>query len=183
MPKSVTFRLCCIAILSALSIVCNMYSITVTSDISISFTYIIAFLSGVFLGPIDGFAVGAIGDGIGCIIAPKGPYAPSVTLSSALMGVIFWTVFKLFRRLPFYLKIIIGYLLVFVVCSVLINSTTWYIMYSSKANYFDYLWSRNVFQIIIVAINCVLSCALYNPIKKIMSGFGLGVDKEKTKVE
>ena len=113
MSKSLTFRLCCIAILSALSIVCNMYSITVTPDISISFIYVVAFLSGVFLGPIDGFAVGAIGDGIGCIIAPKGPYAPSVTLSSALMGVLFWLVFKLFKNLPFYIKIVIDCLSVF----------------------------------------------------------------------
>ena len=183
MRKSVTFRLCCIAILSALSIVCNMYSITVTPDISISFTYIIGFLSGVFLGPVDAFAVGAIGDGIGCIIAPKGPYAPSVTLSSALMGVIFWAVFKLCKRLPFYVRIIIGYLLVFIVCSVLINSTTWYFMYSSKANYLYYLWSRNIFQIIVVAVNCALSCALYIPVRKVMSSFGLGIDKEKTKGE
>lgn len=183
MPKSVTFRLCCIAILSALSIVCNMYSITITADISISFIYVIGFISGVFLGPIDAFAVGAIGDGVGCIIAPKGPYAPSVTLSSALMGVLFWLVFKVLKRLPFYVKIIIGYLLVFVICSVLINSTTWYIMYGSKANYFYYLWTRNSLQIIVVIVNCALSCALYKPIKKVMSSFGLGVDKEITKGE
>lgn len=179
MRKSVTFRLCCIAILSALSIVCNMYSITITPDISISFTYVVAFLSGVFLGPIDGFAVGAIGDGIGCIIAPKGPYAVTVTISSALMGVLFWFIFRFCRKLPVYVRIVLGYLLVFVVCSVLINTTTWYFMYSSKANYFAYLFSRNVFQIIVVAVNCALTCALFMPISKVMSKFGFEVTSKK----
>ena len=172
MKKSITFRLCSIALLSALSIVCNMYSITVTPDISISFTYIIAFLSGVFLGPIEGFAVGAIGDGIGCIIAPKGPYAVTVTISSALMGVLFWIIFRYLKRIPVYFRIILGYVLVFFVCSVLINTTTWYFMYSSKSNYFVYLFSRNVFQLIVVAVNCALTCVLYRPLGKVMSNFG-----------
>lgn len=184
MRKSITFRLCCIAILSALSIVCNMYSITITADISISFTYIVGFLSGVFLGPIDGFAVGAIGDGIGCIIAPKGPYAPSVTISSALMGVLFWVIFRFCKRMPVYVRIVLGYLLVFFVCSVLINTTTWYFMYSSKSNYFAYLLSRNVFQIIVVAVNCVLTCILYRPLSVAMKKFGyVEQDKGEEKID
>ena len=173
MSKSRTFRLCSIALLSALSIVVNAYSINITNDISISFTYLVSFISGVFLGPIAGFSVGCIGDIIGCIIAPKGPYAITLTISCGLMGVLPWLVFKLFKKLPKYLKIVISFALVFLVCSVFINTSTWYVMYSSKSEYFAYLISRNSVQIWIVLINCIIMCALFTPIEKLLSRFGI----------
>lgn len=181
MLKSVTFRLCCVALLSALSIVCNVYSITITPQNSISFVYIVAFMSGVFLGPVEGFAVGAIGDVIGCIISPKGPYAISVTLSSALMGVLFWAIFKMCKKMPVYGRIILGYLLVFIVCSVLINTTTWYLIGSRESNYFVFLGTRNAFQSIIVAVNCLLTCLLYKSMSMIMGRFGFKPQTKKDK--
>lgn len=172
MSKSHTYRLCSIALLSALSIVFNAYSINILPDVSISFTYLISFISGVFLGPIEGFTVGVIGDLIGCVIAPKGPYAVTVTLSSGLLGVIPWIVFRFMNKLPKYVKIILSFVISFIICSVLINTTTWYIMYSSKAQYFEYLISRNTLQVCIVGVNCAIMCAIFTPIEKILKKFG-----------
>ncbi len=173
MSRKHTFRLCSIAVLSALSIVFNAYSINVTADISISFTYIISFVAGIFLGPLDGFAVGVIGDLIGCIIAPKGPYAPTVTLSSGLMGVIPWLVFRFTNKLPKYLKIALSFFCVFLICSVGINTPTWYIMYSSKTAYLEYVISRNSMQLLVVAVNCVLTCVVFTPIENALKSYGL----------
>lgn len=184
MSKKSTFRLCTIALLSALSIVFNAFAINIFNDISLSFTYLISFVSGVFLGPIEGFAVGVIGDVLGCIIAPKGPYAPTVTISSGLLGVLPWVAFWLFRKFPTVVKIIISFALTFLICSVLINTTTWYIMYNSKADYLTYLITRNATQIIIVAINCVLMCILYTPLCKVFQKFGFAkLDKKDNNIE
>ncbi len=171
--KSRTFYLCSIALLSALSIVFNAYSINITQDISISFVYLVSFISGVFLGPIAGFSVGVIGDLIGCLIAPKGPYAITITLSCGLMGVLPWLVFKFFKKLPKYLKIVLSFLFVFIICSVLINTTTWYFMYNSKTDYFVYLFTRNTMQAIVVVVNCVIMCLLYKPIELLLRKFDI----------
>lgn len=176
MSEKNTFRLCTIALLSALSIVSNIVAINLTSDISLSFTYLVSFVAGAFLGPIEGFAVGVIGDVIGCIIAPKGPYAPTVTISTGLLGVFPWIAFKVLKKLPNICKIIVSYLLCFLVCSVLINTTTWYVMYSSKTPYLTYLITRNAVQVWIVAINCAITCVIYNPLKIVFERFGFAKD-------
>ncbi len=185
MSQKNTFRLCTVALLSALSIVSNAFAINLTQDISLSFTYLVLFVSGVFLGPIDGFLVGVIGDVIGCIIAPKGPYAPTVTLSTGLLGVLPWVIFKLFaliRKCPYIVKVIASYLTCFLICSVLINTTTWYIMYSSKTPYFTYLVTRNSVQIWIVAINCAITCVVYKPLKLVFERFGFAKDIQKEEI-
>lgn len=177
MSRSNTFRICTIGLLSALSIVFNAFSFNITNDISLSFTYLVAFVSGVFLGPIEGFLVGVIGDGIGCIIAPKGPYAPTITLSSGLMAVLPWLIFKLLKKYPYILKVILSFVATFIICSVFINTTTWYIMYNSKAEYFTYLITRNSIQAIIVTINCAITCVIYLPLKKVFNSFGFAQDE------
>ncbi len=182
MSKNSTFRLCSIALLSALSIVFNAYAINLTPDISLSFTYLISFVSGVFMGPVEGFAVGVIGDVIGCIIAPKGPYAPTVTISSGLLGVLPWVAFKVFKRLPTVAKTVIGFAMSFIVCSVLINSTTWYIMYNSKTPYLLYLVTRNTMQLIIVAVNCALACLIYKPVGRVFKSFGFNSNQTKEEI-
>ncbi|MBR7110379.1 MAG: folate family ECF transporter S component [Clostridia bacterium] len=182
MSQKNTFRLCTVALLSALSIVSNAFAINLTPDISLSFTYLVSFVSGVFLGPIDGFLVGIIGDVIGCIIAPKGPYAPTVTLSTGLLGVLPWVMFKAFRKFPYVVKVIASYIACFLICSVLINSTTWYIMYSSKTPYLTYLVTRNSVQLLIVAINCAITCVIFKPIKSVFERFGFAKDTKKEEI-
>lgn len=170
--NSKTFYLCSIAVLSALSFVFNAFAINVTQEISLAFTYIVPFIAGVFLGPVAGFSVGVIGDVIGCILAPKGAFMPTLTLSCGLMGVLPWLIFACFKKIPKYLKIVLSFILVFLVCTVLINTTTFYVSFSPKADYFSYLISRNMFQIIVVAVNCGIVCLLFKPIQMIFEKYG-----------
>lgn len=44
--------------------------------------------AGIVFGPIAGGIVGAVGDIIGMLISPMGPYMPHFTLSAALTGII-----------------------------------------------------------------------------------------------
>ncbi|NLY78100.1 MAG: folate family ECF transporter S component [Tissierellia bacterium] len=44
--------------------------------------------AGIMFGPLAGGIVGAIGDIIGMIISPMGPYMPHFTISAALTGII-----------------------------------------------------------------------------------------------
>lgn len=179
MSRNHTFKLCSIALLSALSVVFNAFAINFTQDISVSFTYIVCFVAGVFLGPVEGFTVGVIGDLIGCLIAPKGPYAPTITLSSGLLGLLPWLLFRYFKKLPTEIKIILSFVLTFLICSVAINTTTWYIMYNSKTEFFKYIVTRNSIQIIVVAINCALTCIVFRPIAKVLEKFGFYYPKDK----
>lgn len=171
MSKFTTLQLCVTGLLAALSVVFNAISITIGNDISITFTYLVSFVAGVFLGPVMGFSVGIIGDVVGCIIAPKGPYMITVTLSSGLMGVLPWLVFYFLRKLPKYLKIVLSFVLVFLVCTVAINTTTWYIVYNSKSEYLVYLFTRSYTQGIVVVINAWIMCLLYNPFEKLFRKF------------
>lgn len=182
MSRNHTFKLCSIALLSALSIVFNAYAINLTPDISLSFTYIISFIAGVFLGPIEGFGVGVIGDLIGCIIAPKGPYAPTVTLSSGLLAVLPWTIFTLCKKWPLSLKIVFSFIFTFLVCSVGINTPTWYIMYNSKMDYLVYIISRNAVQLQIVLLNCVLTMIAFKSIANVFAQFGFDYPKKKEEI-
>lgn len=171
MSKFTTLQLCVTGLLAALSVVFNAISITIVQDFSISFTYLVSFVSGVFLGPISGFLVGAVGDIVGCIIAPKGVYAVTVTLASGLLGVLPWIIFYAFRKLPKYVKIVLSFVLVFLVCTVAINTTTWYFVYASKRNFLEYLIERAGGQGIVVLINCGIMCALYNPMRELFLKF------------
>lgn len=171
MSKFTTLQLCVTGLLAALSVVFNAFSINIGGDISISFTYLVSFVSGVFLGPISGFLVGTVGDLVGCIIAPKGPFMLSVTLSSGLLGVLPWVVFFFMKKLPKYLKVVLSFVLVFFVCTVAINTTTWYFVYSSKSNYLVYLVTRSYTQGLVVVINACIMCALYNPMAKLFKKF------------
>ena len=131
---------------------------------------------------LKGKTCSQIGDIIGCIIAPKGPYAPTVTISTGLLGVLPWVMFKLLKICPNVVKIIASYLATFLICSVLINTTTWYIMYSSKTPYLTYLVTRNSVQAIIVAINCVMTCIVYKPLKLVFKRFGFAKDAKKENI-
>ena len=55
----------------------------------LSFVLTISFFVGYYLGPIEGAIVCFLGDFIGCIIHPLGPFNVLVSLSCCMMGFIF----------------------------------------------------------------------------------------------
>ena len=162
-PKRISY----LGIMTALAVITNIFSVTVNSGAnSISFNYVICSLAGVFFGPISGGIVGLLGDLIGCLIAPKGPFNPFVMISSALIGVLSGLAFMI-PKVNAYFKIIIAYILIFVVCTLGLNTFgLWFYYAKGKKSFWVYLIGRAPFQAINIAINIVITYALYFPLKK-----------------
>lgn len=66
--------------------------------IRIGFGGIPVLMAGIWGGPIFGFVVGAVGDLVGYAINPMGAYAPLITLSAGMRGLIPGLVLRLFPR-------------------------------------------------------------------------------------
>lgn len=81
--------LCTSAILAALFIVLYSIKLQLAPELRITFTFIPLALSGWLLGPVPAMLVGLVGDLVGCILFPAGPYFPGFTLTQILSGLIF----------------------------------------------------------------------------------------------
>ena len=162
-PKRIAY----LGVMTAIAVITNCFSITVNSGAnSISFNYVICSLAGIFFGPISGGIVGILGDLIGCLIAPKGPFNPFIMIASGLIGVLSGIAFKI-PKLNVYLKIIIGYVLIFIVCTLGLNTFgLWFFYAKGKKSFLVYLVGRAPFQAINVVINIVITYVLYVPLKK-----------------
>ena len=81
--------------LTALSIVANALTIPITPSNAISFTIVIAFIAGIYLGALPAVTVGFVGDLIGHILFPMGAYNWFMGISCALTGLIPALIYKL----------------------------------------------------------------------------------------
>lgn len=93
-----TRALCTAAILSALFVVLYSIKLNLAPELRITFTFIPLALAGWLLGPVPAMLVGLIGDVIGCIIFPAGPYFPGFTLTKIVAGLIYGAF--LYRTFP-----------------------------------------------------------------------------------
>lgn len=162
-PKRIAY----LGIMTALAVITNIFSVTVNSGAnSISFNYVICSLAGVFFGPISGGIVGLLGDLVGCLISPKGPFNPFIMLSSALIGVLSGLAFMI-PKVNVYLKLLIAYLFIFVICTLGFNTFgLWFYYAKGKKSFWVYLIGRAPFQAINIVINIAITYALYFPLKK-----------------
>ena len=68
--------------------------LTINSEIiKLNFSIVIVAVSAVFLGPKYSVLVGAIGDLIGSLTMPFGPYFPGFTISTGLCRTYLWNSF------------------------------------------------------------------------------------------
>ena len=109
-----TFKLTSIAMLTALSIVTNLFTVPLTGSNSMSFTIAICFFTGIYFGALPAAIVGFTGDLIAHLILPQGPYNSFLALSTTLFGVICALVYKI--KLPKLVKLIVAAVISFVVC-------------------------------------------------------------------
>lgn len=93
MSKDKTYKLCTLALLLALEIILTRFCSITTTFIRIGFGFIPISLAGIMYGPLAAATVYAIGDLIGAVLFPSGPFFPGFTLSAALTGLIFGFVF------------------------------------------------------------------------------------------
>ncbi len=177
MSKSLfsTKKIALMGILTALSIVVNVFAIQITPSNAINFVHTITLIAGLTLGPYLAFVVGFLGSCIGFFISPMGAYNVLFDISAGLSGFIFGFAFVLYRKLvknknifTLVISIVIAFILVTTICTAGINTVACYILYSSGTKtFFVYLWGRLPFQLINTLVNCVVSSILVLALNKI----------------
>ena len=140
---SPTKRIAYIAVMTALSVVANMFFEVKFMQTQFSFTIVVCAVTGLLLGPLAGFGACFLGDLVGFLYNSGGYlYYPWMGIALGLIAVIF----SLCLRLPFEgklpLKLAIASLLTFLICTVGINTTAFYFLYAKGTTYFSYLGRR-----------------------------------------
>ncbi|HHT47190.1 MAG TPA: folate family ECF transporter S component [Firmicutes bacterium] len=92
-PKLTTQMLVRMSLLVALNIILDRYlslrlPMLGVEGLRIGFGAVPVIFAGIFMGPVAGGLVGAVGDIVGFIVAPLGAYVPHFTLTAALRGII-----------------------------------------------------------------------------------------------
>lgn len=159
-----TAKIAYLAMFIAINVVIGAISPRIGS-LKITLTYTLCFLAGNFYGAIAGGLVGGLGDVIGCLM---GGYAPNpiILVSSVLIGAVpglirYIGIKKICKAAP-YVRIIISYLIVFVVCTLFINTYGLYVLGMAKSNSFwTYMGIRAATQSPVVAVNLALTIVIY----------------------
>ncbi len=158
-----THKITYTAILSALSVIANIFSIQMLGTSNyLSFAYIPTFVAGIYFGIWVGGAVGLVGDILGCLILPQGAWNPIITIASMLLGVIPAVVWKLTKhaQLKTVFKLILSLTATCIVCTSGLNTLGLWLMYGNGKAYIVYLLARLPFQLIMVAVNGIILYAL-----------------------
>ncbi len=168
---SPTLKITYTAIFSAFSVLANVFTLTLgNTGFQFDFLYFIYFISGIYLGPLCGGCVGLLGDLLGCLIAPKGPYIPFLTIGSMMLGVIPGLVFKYLKTNDL-TRLIIAIVSGFVICSCFLNTFGLWFTYHYQPfidgeketlakTFWIYLWGRMPVQAVNTTINGILIFAL-----------------------
>lgn len=122
-----TYKLALTAMLTALSIVANALTIPITPSNAISFTIVIAFIAGIYLGALPAVTVGFVGDLIGHILFPMGAYNWFMGISCALTGLIPALIYKL--KINKLWKLCISLAIYLVTCSLILNTLGFWLQF------------------------------------------------------
>lgn len=146
--KNTSHKIAYIAVLTAVIVAANTFEIKF-AETQFSFTMAVSVLSGLLLGPLFGFVACFLGDLVGFLYNSGGfAYLPWIGISLGIAAFISGLVFNLFptkKRWVLYVKLGIISLLSFAVCTVAINTTAFWALYS-KTDYLTYLISRLIVQ-------------------------------------
>ena len=143
--KSDSHKIAYIAVFTAFCVVSNMFFEFKLAETQFSFTLFLSALTGMIIGPIFGFVACFLGDLVGFLYHSAGfAYMPWVGLSVGLTAMIAGLIVN---GLPsekawfLYVKLALVCLLSLTICTVLINTTAFWLLYS-KVDYVTYLVSR-----------------------------------------
>ena len=158
-------RIAYVAVVTALSIVINMFVRIPLGDNQISLKIFVSILSGTLLGGGSGFAVCMLSDFLGWLVNPGGAYMPWIGLSAGLLALFAGILMNNFRTgslVVFYIKCFLICLFSLTVCTTFINTTALYVMYSSKdVPYIDYVFIRLAGQAVNSVVNYLLVFAVF----------------------
>lgn len=148
--------------LSVLIILSRFISIK-TEILVISLSFIPIIMSSIWLGPKYSTIIAGLGDLLGAILFPFGPYFPGFTLSSAITGLIYGLFLynkgkKFENNKKFLIRLILSSMIVLFIVNIFVNSL-WINLLYGKA-YFAVLASRVTAQVIMLPIQVVVIFAI-----------------------
>ncbi len=164
---SKTQRIVYTSILSSFCAIANMFDIPVNASLQISLVATIGFISGYLLGGGLGFTVCFVGDLVGGIIMPKGPYNPIIAIGTGLWGLIPGIAFSYFKGKGI-IKLIISFVLGFIIISLTINTVGYALMYP-KYTTFALSFAMLPFKLIVCVLNAVVSALLMITMVRVLS--------------
>ena len=143
--KNDSHRIAYIAVFTAFCVVSNMFFEFKLAETQFSLTLFLSMLTGIIIGPLFGFVACFLGDLVGFLYHSSGfMYMPWVGFSLGMSAVIAGLVVNAFRGdepWVLYVKLALVCVLSLTICTVLINTTAFWLLYS-KVSYAKYLVSR-----------------------------------------
>lgn len=148
-----THALVLISVLTAIEIVLSRFCSLSAWDIKIGFSFVPVAVAAVLLGPVPAGIVAALGDFLGAILFPIGPYFPGFTLTAFCTGIVLGLFLRKSQTVPRILGAVLVNQLVF---SLLLNSFWISLLYTSP--YVPLLATR------------LVQCAVLGPVQFIVIG-------------
>ena len=143
--KSKSTKIAYIAVMTAFCVVANMFFEFKLADTQFSLTILVSALTGVLIGPLFGFTACFLGDLVGFLYHSSGfAYYPWIGISMGLVALIsglFLGGGSKGKAWLFYTKIALVCISTFLLCTIAINTTAFWILYS-KVDYLTYLVAR-----------------------------------------
>ena len=141
-----TQRIAYIAVMTALCVVGNMFFEIKFADIQFSLTLFISALTGMLIGPLFGFVACFLGDLVGFLYNSSGfMYMPWIGVAMGVVAFIsglFINGINLKFKGGIYIKILIVAVSTFLLCTVIINTIPFWVMYGKGVPFFAYLFTR-----------------------------------------
>ena len=143
--KNDSHRIAYIAVFTAFCVVANMFFEFKLAETQFSVTLFLSMLTGIIIGPLFGFVACFLGDLVGFLYHSAGfAYMPWIGLSlgvSSMLAGFLVNGLRSNKAWFLYVKLALVCLLSFTLCTVLINTTAFWLLYS-KVSYSKYLVSR-----------------------------------------
>ena len=144
---SKTTKIAYVSVMTALLVVCNMFFEFKFADVQFSLTIFFSSITGCLIGPLYGFVACFMGDLVGYLYNSGGfMYMPWVGISMGMVALIAGLVMNCINvkiKGETYIKLAIVSLLTFLVCTVAINTTAFWLVYNTrKVPFFAYLITR-----------------------------------------
>ena len=150
------------SMLLAILIILNRFISIKTELLVISFSFVPIMMSAIWLGPKYSTAIALLGDLLGAILFPFGPYFPGFTISSAISGLIYgiflYNKGKQMGNKKLLIRLTISSTIQLIIVNIFITSLWIHILYGKA--YVAIMASRIITQIIMIPIHIITIYAL-----------------------